>query len=175
MLRKALASAALAGALAASACESGPTPYQPGEGQSARGYSEQQIESNRWRINFRGNSLTDRETVETYMLFRAAELTLQKGFDTFTIVDRDTDRRSRIRESGGYYDTRLSYVYFVPRVGWVPMYDTYYQPGRLDQVTQYAASAEILLARGPKGSDPNAFDARDVSQNLGPRIARPPE
>jgi hypothetical protein len=42
---------------------------------SSRGYSEQQIENNRFRVQFAGNSLTDRKTVETYLLYRAAELT----------------------------------------------------------------------------------------------------
>ncbi|MCR9194047.1 MAG: hypothetical protein NXH88_04895, partial [Hyphomonas sp.] len=50
------------------------TPYQAAlEGQ--KGYANQQIESNRWQISFAGNSLTDRQTVETYLLYRAAELT----------------------------------------------------------------------------------------------------
>jgi len=53
-----------------------PTPYQPNiRGQAASGgYSEVRIEPDRFRVNFAGNSLTSRETVEGYLLFRAAEL-----------------------------------------------------------------------------------------------------
>ena len=102
MLRKLIAIAAMAGALAA--CGSyGPTPYQPGGG-GARGFSETRIENDRWRISFKGNSLTNKETVENYMLYRAAELTLQNGFDTFTIVNRDTDKNSRVRSWPGHLD-----------------------------------------------------------------------
>ena len=61
MLRKLLAAAAIAATIGLAACESGPTPYQPGGG-SERGYSESRIENDRWRISFKGNSMTDRET-----------------------------------------------------------------------------------------------------------------
>jgi hypothetical protein len=73
-----------------------PTPYQPNiPGQSASGgYSDVRIEPNRWRVSFAGNSLTSRETVEGYLLFRAAELTIQQGYDWFSIVDRDTQRKA---------------------------------------------------------------------------------
>ena len=54
------------------------TPYQPLQpGWTASGgFSERQIEPNRWQVSFSGNSLTSRQTVETYLLFRSAELTL---------------------------------------------------------------------------------------------------
>ena len=71
------------------------TPYQAAY-DSERGYSEQQIEANRFRVQFAGNSLTDRKTVETYMLFRAAELTRQNGFDHFRVLQRATDADSRV-------------------------------------------------------------------------------
>src|SRR3546814_10946749 len=72
-----------------------PTPYQPlgtrGTGASG-GYASQQIEQNRFRVSFSGNQLTSRERVENYLLFRAAALTVQTGYDGFTIVRLDTDR-----------------------------------------------------------------------------------
>ncbi len=174
MIRKLLAAAMAASALALAACESGPTPYQPGAADSGdRGYSESKIENDRYRISFKGNSMTDRETVENYMLYRAAELTLQNGYDTFTIVNRDTDRDSRSRSYGGYMGSRLSYMYFVPSYGWVGAWEPYWTPSRYEQVTRYEAYAEIVMARGPKSSDPNAFDARQVSQNLANQIRRP--
>ncbi len=172
MFRKLMAIAALAGAIGLAACESGPTPYQPGGG-SDRGYTEQKIENDRYKISFKGNSLTDRETVETYMLYRAAELTLQSGFDTFTIVNRDTDKDSRTREYGGFMGSRLSYVYFVPNYGWVGAWEPYWTPSRYERVTRYEAYAEIMMGKGAKGTDPNTFDARQVSQNLASQIQRP--
>ncbi|MEM6410755.1 MAG: hypothetical protein AAF683_04415 [Pseudomonadota bacterium] len=75
------------------------TPYQP-QVNSDGGYIDQQIETNRWAISFSGNSLTERSTVETYLLYRAAELTSQNGFDYFQIVSRDTDVESRFIATG---------------------------------------------------------------------------
>src|SRR5207244_551111 len=94
--RPALVLLASLAALALAACETA-TPYQPNvPGQAASGgFSETRLEPGRFRVTFSGNSLTSRETVEGYLLYRAAELTLAQGFDTFTIVDRHTDRDAR--------------------------------------------------------------------------------
>ncbi|KAK0358834.1 hypothetical protein LTR94_033752 [Friedmanniomyces endolithicus] len=41
-------------------------------------------------------------------------------------------------------------------------------------VDRYEATAEIVMGRGPKpAGDPNAFDAREVINNLGSRVTRP--
>jgi hypothetical protein len=172
MIRKALFGLAAVSALGLAACASGPTPYQAAS-RYERGYSEQKIEADRYRITFKGNSLTDKDTVENYMLYRAAELTTQQGFDHFTIVDRDTDAKRQIT-GGDHFGPRLSYVYFHPRFGWLGAYDPSWGPEIYRESTQYSASAEILLGKGPKGSDPNAFDARDVEKNLAPLLTRPP-
>lgn len=177
MIRTALAGLALAGSVAGlSACESyKPTPYQAAT-RSDRGYSETKIEKNRWRIDFKGNSITSRETVETYMLYRAAELTVQQGFDNFTVVRRDTDKDHRTRSyGGGYWGESLSFSYFVPRRGWVYEYEPYYSPPRYEDVTQYEATAEIIMGKGKKSNDPNAFDAHDVVKNLTSQVIRPPQ
>src|SRR5512139_1039024 len=103
--------------LMVSACAT-PTAYQPLDprDRASGGYSEQRIESNRFRVVFRGNSMTSRETVETYLLYRAAELTLANGYDWFVMADRDTERHSNTyvdRPFGagrwGYWGPRWSY------------------------------------------------------------------
>ena len=86
-MRRILFSIAAATCLAACAT---PTPYQAAE-DGRQGYAQTQIETNRFRVSFRGNSLTDRETTENYLLYRAAELTLESGYDYFTVVTRATD------------------------------------------------------------------------------------
>ncbi len=91
--------AGLAGLLAACATA---TPYQQAAADRY-GFSEQQIESNRVRITFRGNTLTDRETVETYLLYRAAEVTISGGHDYFIVATRETDERTRLQNIGPRY------------------------------------------------------------------------
>lgn len=176
----ALAALAMLGACATS------TPYAPvGEADSG-GYAEQRIETDRFVVSFNGNSLTERKTVETYLLFRAAELTTQEGFDWFEVVRRQTDEDSSlIPTSMGspYYSGFLcDYRFFGPRgrgfrrgyrgAFYDPFYDGFGAPG-YREVTRYEASAEIILGRGSKPSGSQYFDANDVLINLAGTIARP--
>ena len=59
------------------------------------GFSDVRLETDRFRVTFAGNSLTSRETVERYLLYRAAELTVAQGADWFSVVERQTDRKAR--------------------------------------------------------------------------------
>jgi len=170
--------AAVVGLLAACATA---TPYQPatpGASDGAYGFTEQQIEANRVRITFRGNTVTDRDTVETYLLYRAAELTLQSGHDYFVVSDRDTDQHTRLQSTGPYYPYHFPfrYWYFSPHHGWSPWYDPFWdEPSSYREVTRYEATAEISMFSGHKPADnANAFDAREVQTHLQGRIVRPP-
>ncbi len=182
--------AALAVAAGLAACAT-PTPYQPNlPGQATSGgYSEMRVEANRFRVNFAGNSLTSRETVESYLLFRAAELTVQNGYDWFSIVDRATDRDARTYvepdpfyrpwygPAYGYW--RPSWRYFGRGYGWRtwdPFWGDPFWADRVDvrTVERFEATAEIVMGKGAKPvDDPRAFDARAVIDNLRPRIQYP--
>jgi len=165
--------AAALGLLAACATA---TPYQSVGAQSRYGFQEQRIEENRFRITFRGNTLTDRDTVETYLLYRAAEITIQEGRDYFIVANRDTEEHSRLQSVGpGNHRFAFDYWYYSPRRGWSPWYDPFWaEPSSYREVTRYEASAEIAMFSGRKPeSDPNAFDARQVQTNLQGRIVRP--
>ncbi|WP_254606624.1 CC0125/CC1285 family lipoprotein [Sphingomonas bacterium] len=80
------------------------TTYRPatGVGFDRTGYSERMVEPGRWLVSFAGNTVTPRDTVERYLLFRSAELTLQQGNDYFVMVDRDTDRQTRTYSTPGF-------------------------------------------------------------------------
>ncbi|MDX2235366.1 MAG: hypothetical protein NW200_12785 [Hyphomonadaceae bacterium] len=153
------------------------TPYQPAADQTGRyGYTERQIEANRFAIGFNGNALTERDTVESYLLFRAAELTLEKGFDYFVVAQRATDGASRLVPFGGpsRYGFYPSYAWYSPFYGWRPHYDPFWNDTTYREVTRYAATAEIVLMKGQKpAGDPQAFDARQVRDNLAGAITRP--
>ena len=153
------------------------TPYHPAV-SDRYGFEEQRIESNRTRITFRGNTLTDRETVETYLLYRAAEITIEQGFDYFIVADRGTEEVSRLQSTGGYRPRfAFDYWYFSPRRGWSPWYDPFWdEPTSYREVSRYEAVAEVAMFRGQKPQDDaNAFDAREVQTNLQGRIVRPPQ
>ncbi len=191
-------SAMIAGLMMLTACATA-TPYQPA-GDNQRGFADQQIESDRWQVSFAGNSLTDRRTVETYLLYRAAELTAQQGFDHFRVVQRETDEDSTFVPTGfsgspyysGFY---CDYAFFGPHGRYrgyspygypahasaFPSRRGYYDPfgygfgaGDFREIVRYEARAEIIMGRGdkPKG-DPAYFSAEDVLANLSGTILRP--
>lgn len=184
--RIAAIAALLAGSVALSSCMTA-TPYQPATASSSRnGYSDQQIESNRFQVSFAGNSLTSRETVERYLLYRAAELTLQRGFDHFILVSKDTETRTTTYRDRGFsgagpYGYWSPYWRFHrPHYGWRswnPFFDDPFWNDRgwdYRTVNQYEAMAEIVTGRGPKPTtNVRAFDAREVVERLGPTIKLP--
>jgi hypothetical protein len=162
-----------------------PTPYQPlgTAGGASGGYSSQQIEANRYRVSFAGNSLTSRERVETYLLYRAAELTVERGFDGFTIVDRATDRNVETRVyrdpfgPGPYRWWRPSWRYrgsFGWRQ-WDPWFGDPFWADNIDisTVQSFEANAEIVMFRGTRPGDSKSFNAREVIASLGPSIETP--
>lgn len=179
--------AVLLGSAALAACAT-PTPYRPitGSGNYATGYADQRIESNRYRVSFAGNSLTDRATVERYLLFRSAQLTVEQGGDHFILVERDTEPRTSTYATpsafGGPWGGWSPYwSYYSPRWGgwrrWGPGWGSPWGWDRdidIRTVTRYDAVAEIVVGRGPKpAGNVRAFDAREVIANLGPQIVTP--
>lgn len=155
----------LSAALVALTACAGPTPYQPAV--NGYGYAEQQIESNRYRVSFAANSLTGRQTVENYLLYRAAELTIRLGGDYFVLVDRDIEPSTRYPSSYGGYGYPGA---------WGPPYrhSAFFSTGTERPITEYRAYADIVIYRGPKPSDdPNAYDAQEVGFRLAPIIVRP--
>ena len=167
--------------LALSACATA-TPYQPaGYGQTRGGYSEQRIAENRYRVAFAGNSVTTRDTVEMYLLYRAAELTLENGGDWFEAVNRVTDRDTRyVGTPDPYWGGSPWGPYWRPswrhyRGGYWSRWDPFWgNDFDVREVTRYEANAEIVIHRGTAPRDDRfAFDAREVIANLGPRVVRP--
>jgi hypothetical protein len=153
-----------------------PTPYQQAgqAGGSVYGYSEQAIERDRYRITFSGNSITDRETVETYLLYRAAELTRERGYEHFTVVRRATDEETRRYDTDPFYSRfYVDYRYFHPRHGWYGWHDPFWNDRHYRESTRYEAVAEIVMGRSPSGNEANDFNASEVLRNLGPNIVRP--
>lgn len=163
------------------------TPYQPlGYPGERGGYTNQQLDQTHWRVSFYGNSLTSRQQVETYLLYRAAELSLQQGFQCFTLVNRDTDRdvqyrvdRFGPRFGSGYYPGWSPSWHLRGPWGW-HYYDPWlagrpFFPGRysIDTVERYRAMADIALSRTPCTTSPGTFNAAQIVQNLQPYIVPP--
>ena len=187
---------ALAAGIVLAACATA-TPYQPAVNSNG-GYTNQQIENNRWALSFSGNSLTDRQTVESYLLYRAAELTKQNGFDHFQIVTRETDEQSRFISTGFSSPFFYNFYGFGPHAGFGRSsfrrsgFSTFGRrgfnsfgrfggfndpffggPTTFSQRVNYEATAEIIMRSGPKPEDAEFFDAEQVLVNLSGTIVLP--
>lgn len=197
--RKAVLAALASSTLLVSACAT-ETPYRPakGYGFSRTGFSEQRIEPDRFLVTFAGNSVTERDTVERYLLFRAAELTLQQGYDYFVTTERETDRQTRTYTTPGLGYGGFGYGGFGP--GWGPAWSFYgrgfgwrryggfyggyggfggfggFNDFDIRQVDRFEATAEIVMRRGPIPRDNlRAFNARRVVETVGPTVVLPRE
>ena len=149
---------AITGAVLVAACGT-PTAYEPVS--KGLGYSEQAIEEDRYRVTFAGNSLTPRETVENYLLYRAAEVTLNSGSDYFALVDQDIDRFTTFRTtSSGFGGFSRFYGPGFYRGGFAGSDFVTSTSRPRDRFTAYA---QIVVHRGEKPEDnPSTYDARDV-------------
>jgi len=180
----ALSAAALGGCMTA-------TPYQPyiaaGAAGVHGGYSEQQLAPDLLLVRFHGNEMTSRERVEGYLLYRAAELTLQRGFDWFHPVTSHTEHEIQTyttadpfyhpsygypywRPSWSYYTHGYGWNYWDPRMGG----PFWYNQVDVRTVEAFEATAEISMHKGPiLASEARAMDARTVIAQLGPTIELP--
>jgi hypothetical protein len=147
------------------------TPYQPAS-ERGFGYSEERLDANKYRVIFRGNALTKRETVEDYLLYRSAELTLQNGYTHFIMIGRETEAKTSYRYWVDQYGGRGWFYHGFP--GWHR--DEFNRPWAYDvqPVTTYTATAEIVMVKGAQqDGEARAFDAAEVIKQVGPRVIRP--
>lgn len=148
--------------LGLAACASAPTRYVAAPSANDVGYREQRLEQERYRVSFRANSDLRGPQVEDMALRRAAELTLQNGYQWFQVVSRNTDL------AGGNYTPSG------PTVGIGGSTGSYGSGLGVGlgfnfggDSRQYQSTLEILMGRGAKPTDPNAYDAQQVLSRTG--------
>jgi len=150
-----------ASTLALAACAS-LAPYGPQRGPGGQGFSEQRIESNRFRVSYNGVGAPG--PVADYALLRAADLTTQEGYDWFEVTQSWTDGRP-----GGAGGVRPS----VSIGGGTSRYGGYSASGvgvglglNFSGPQPTSTTLEVVLGRGPKPDRPDAYDARQVQDAL---------
>ncbi len=165
--------AAAAAAVLLAACQT-PATYHPRDPRSGTGYTDEQLAGNRWRVTFTGNSATKRETVENYLLLRAAEVTLKAGFHWFVFDTRDTEAQTTYQSDfvgwPGWHG-RGWYWHSWPYGGWGA-------GGGMETsrpITSYEAYAEIVMLTDDQAkNEPRAVNAQDVLDHIGPAAYAPP-
>ncbi len=136
------------------------------------GYSDFQLDSNTFRVSFRGNGYTPRETVETYLLYRCAELTVAAGFDHFIIVTSETGNNALPYTTPGTYTgtTRGSATAYGNNAYGYSNTSGTYRPGQTFLINKYESTAMIKAFKGRKPDQLTAFDAREVLRHLEPAV-----
>lgn len=161
-MRRHLATAVISLSLAACATA---TPYQPET--EGRGYAEQKLESNRYKVTFAGNSQTSKKTVENYLLYRAAEVTLANDYDYFIMAQQGTDAETRYSQTFSGFNNFGFY-------SWYPRTSIGIGVGSSIPSTEYMAEANIVMFKGKKAEgEVKAFNAREIKENLESLILRP--
>jgi hypothetical protein len=160
-------SLALAAVLALAACATSPPSYVAAPTSAAEGYSELQIESNRYFVTFRAPGGAEVSVLQDYALLRAAELTQANGHEWFWVDRRTMEGPSRrggssigIGAGGGSYGGSGGGGVGVGIN--IPI-------GGGSQVAR-AATLEIRFGEGPKPDDANAYNASSTASSLRARI-----
>lgn len=121
------------------------------------GYDEEQLSPDTWHVKFAGNGYTTRETVQTFWLYRAAELTLQHGYSSFSIISEI--RLVSYTPEPGSDGARLLYASdettFIPKGS---------------QVSKPFLSGDIRMFKQRYSDPPRMFDAAALKAALEPLV-----
>lgn len=184
------AALALTLSLAVAGCAT-PTTFHPAADTTVNspGYSDKQLSADTYRVNFTGNSVTSRDTVDRYLFYRAAQLTLQKGFRTFALVKGETtidvNTYTNLEPAspgfgwngwGGYWAPSWRYHGPFGWRDWQPWQDGPFWGDQIDitQVDNYQATATIKMSNAPvSATTPRIYDAQTVIERLAPTIKLP--
>ncbi len=157
-------------ALALAACASTPA-YAPATTATGVGFSETQIENNRYFVTYRAGGSADAALLQDYALLRAADLTLSRGAEWFWVDRRTLDDAPG--NSGPRLGVSLGGASFGGHSATGVGVGVNFPIGGGSGQRARSATLEIRLGQGLKPDDPNAYDARAVATNLRARVAAP--
>lgn len=156
--------------------------YQARDGHA--GYAETQLGADHWRVEFIGDDFTSRDTVNNYLLYRAAELTRENGHEWFVmsapavseeseiIIEAERPQAYRERYWRPHWRRRDRFFWSdLDPVGPMPHERQRLSQGTVTERAHYSASAEIFVGNGAPAT--GAFNADDTIARLEPSIARP--
>lgn len=138
-------------------------PYGPQQSASGQGFSEQRIESDRFRVTYRGVGAPG--PVADMALLRAAQLTTEQGFDWFIVTQRYVDGRP---DSAGGMRPTLSVGYGASNFGGWRASGTGVGVGvDFSGPSPTSTILEVRMGRGGQPPEAEVYDAREVQASLG--------
>lgn len=155
-------------ALTLTACASAPVPREAA-GPYSEGYVERALAADRYLVSYRMDG-ADYQRAYDLALWRAAQLSLEKGYPAFEVVNRDSDTDAGARPTTSF--TMRHAVSYHRSCGLVAC-TTYATPTTWSQVQPAAdgwrpsrvVSLEVMFIREAAGGSPNRYDAASVVDN----------
>lgn len=161
---------ALAGCLIVSSC-SNPVryvKYQPPaflHWDRGYGYDEVPVDSITYHVMFYGGTP---EFADRCTLYRSAELTMERGYDYFVVMDKHADAQTSTNT--GSPETKLDRTYDVQSHQWVTVATT---TQSVTTSTFYSAFKTIRMFKGKRAKDDvETFDAANIIGYMTPYIPR---
>lgn len=152
------------GILLLSGCASS-SGYVAADSARDHGYSSRKISDERYRVNYNGSRRTNIQDTRDYALLRAAELTVEKGYDWFEVVDRETATIGAREPRVAFGYERAMYVQ--KNCGVLgcsyTSYPTSYSQVHVDSTredTRHSHSLEIVMGKGRMPRGGHYYDAR---------------
>lgn len=163
-------------AMGAASCATGPTQYSPSPA-GKYGFHTGQIEEDRFQVGFTGRSAHEARDL---VLLRAAEITLEQGYDRFRVIGSDLhgneNQGSPVSTSigfglgsGGYHRRSRTNI----GIG-IGIHDV----ARALNGNKMTASLEIRLLKGIGASnakDDDTYNAKHILNAIGPKVFDAPE
>lgn len=160
--------AAVCFALLLSACA---TPY--GKYGIAGGYTDSRIDENTFSISVDTNGFTNQQTTSMHALYRAAELTVENGFDFFVIASGANNSTSMAMAMPGSSTSNTTVNAYGSTA--YARTTTTYAPTTVVPMVFPNSTLTIKSFKGVKPEEAtNAYDARAVMKYLGPQIGVEP-
>ena len=143
------------------------TPY--GKYGLLGGFTDSRIDENTYSISVDTNGLTSQQTTSMHAFYRAAELTVENGFDYFVIAsDANNSTSMAMAMPGGSTSNTTINTYGSTAYGRTT---TTYAPTTVVPVVYPNSTLIIKSFKGAKPEGvPNAYDAHTVMKYLGPQI-----
>lgn len=137
-------------------------------GYQARGFSggftETQLDTNVFRVTFNGNGYTAGDRAADFALLRCAELTLQRGYTHFAVVDARSDvTASTYTTPKQTYTTATVNAYGNMAQGSAQTYTT---GGQTFTAHMPSSTNTILLLHGKPDNGLFAFDAQFIYMSI---------
>jgi hypothetical protein len=154
------------------------TKYAPATGSfwdGHTGYSEIPLDSTTYQVTFCGNNNTTDEIVNRYSLYRSAELTSQRGFDYFVVLNNnDVAALTSTVDHNKTQQTQIEHT-VDPQTGKVIPVAVTTTSGSSTVTTQAAhtVTKTIRMFDGARPSDnPDAYEAKAMVTMMAPSIQR---